>query len=129
MGKKNTADEFIDGADPFDPIVAEEHEDRQKEERSNNSVDARRMLDRRRQAYTRVFGNPALKADIDIVLADLMWFCRANAPTFDKRDGEHADILSRIKEGRREVFTRIQHFSRLNVDKLLLMYTDAITKQ
>lgn len=125
-----TADEFIDGADPFDPMIVDEYEGRQRAEVKTNDVVAKAMLSRRGEAYRRVFtAGERSQADIDVVLADLMWFCRADGPTFDRGDGQHAEVMSRFKEGRREVFTRIKHHTRLDADTLLLMYTDALTKQ
>jgi len=85
---------------------------------------------RRKLAYANVFtAGERTQGDIDIVLADLMWFCRARSNTFDPREGAHADRLSFMKEGRREVFYRIKDFSALDFDTILKMYTDAVTKQ
>lgn len=124
-------DDFIEGAevDEFDPAdldrAAEEFEDLNKDE--NEAV--RNALERRRLAYRKVFTpGPRDQGDIDIVLQDLAWFCRAFAPTFNKNDGPHADTLMKMKEGRREVHARIADFSRLDGDALFLKYTDAATK-
>lgn len=55
-------------------------------------------------AYRRVFGLPGKRSmDQQLVWADLAAFCRANEPTFTP-DSERITCL---KEGRREVFLRI----------------------
>lgn len=125
--------EFIEGDeyDLFDPDdIAKLEAAEQEVAADDGSGKVRALLDRRRLAYSRVFApGERDKEDIDIVLADLMWFCRVTQPTYDVRDGEHAEVLSRIKEGRREVFHRIRDFSALSPDAIYLMYTNATTKQ
>lgn len=120
--------DFID-ADTFDPEVIAKHENDLKRAEDLSEAQARAMLNRRKEAYARVF-TPGKReqADIDIVLNDLMWFCKVWVPTYDIKDGQHAEELSKRKEGRREVFHRIKDFSRLDSDALLLKYTDATTK-
>lgn len=121
-------EDFIDH-DPFDPAMLDQFEEALKAKDETAPDEAKQMLERRRLAYTRVFTpGDRSQGDIDLVLADLMWFCRMTQPTYDLRDGEHADELSKRKEGRREVFHRIFHFARLRLESLLLMYTDATTK-
>ena len=124
-------DDFVEGAehDEFDPAELEKAVEQFDDLTKEDSDHVRDLLERRRQAYSRVFtAGTRDQADIDIVLADLAWFCRAFAPTFDKNDGVHADILMKIKEGRREVHSRIKDFSGLDSDAILLKYTDATTK-
>lgn len=120
--------DFIE-QDPFDPELLDKYEAAIKKQESEAPEDAIAMLERRRRAYARVF-TPGERdqGDIDTVLADLMWFCKTWVPTYDIRDGIHAERLSFSKEGRREVFQRIKHFSRLGSDALLLLYTDVTTK-
>lgn len=127
-GKSRVPETAID-LDIFDPEVVERIEQTEQEEVGVQQDAAQAYLRRRRQAYVAVF-SPGMRerADIDIVLADLMYFCRATKPAFDKRDGIHADTLMKIKEGRREVFQRIKDFSLLDFDALLMMYTEATTK-
>lgn len=121
-------EDFID-ADPFDPEMLAKFEEAIDKLAEDAPNEAKAMIERRRLAYARVFtpGNRT-QDDIDVVLADLMWFCKVRLPTYDVRDGAHAESLSKRKEGRREVFHRIEDFSRLNHDALLLMYTDATTR-
>lgn len=121
-------EDFIEH-DPFDPAMLEQFEQALKDKEEEAPDEAEQMLERRRLAYTAVFtpGNRT-QTDIDIVLADLAWFCKFTIPTYDIKDGEHALELSKRKEGRREVFNRIFQFARLRLESLLLMYTDATTK-
>lgn len=122
--------DFIGGDfDEFDPLQVERLAHTVEEDIKQEEDKTLSYLRRRKQAYARVFTpGERTKEDIDIVLADLMWFCRVTKPTFDPRDGANADTLSRIKEGRREAFMRIREFSALDFDALILMYTDATTK-
>lgn len=123
--------DFVDnGYDEFDPQeVAKYAAEREAEDESQEDKVVA-YLRRRVVAYKQVFSaGERTKADIDIVLADLMWFCRATRPTYDIKDGPHADVLSRMKEGRREAFYRIKEYTALDFDALLVMYTNATTKQ
>lgn len=129
MAGKIRAPEAAIDLDMFDPEVIERVEQVEQQEAGIQQDVAQTYLRRRKQAYAAVF-SPGMrdKGDIDIVLADLMYFCRATKPAFDTRDGIHADTLMKIKEGRREVFQRIKDFSLLDFDALLMMYTEAVTK-
>lgn len=70
-----------------------------------------RLMRRRRAAYRELFASgidgpaPAQRA----VLADLKRFCHAEYPTFDADPRVHA-----LREGRREVWLRIQQFINLS---------------
>lgn len=125
--------EFIEGAevsDPFDPRELEKFEREFKDREAAASDPVKQLLVRRRQAYVRVFTEGQREqADIDIVLNDLQYFCKTWVPTYDVKDGQHAEELSKRKEGRREVFNRIKDFSLLDSDALFLKYTNAITQQ
>lgn len=115
--------------DPFDPDMLERFEQALREKQEEAPDEAKQMLENRRLAYTRVFTpGERSQGDIDLVLADLAWFCCMTRNTYDIRDGEHAMELSKRKEGRREVFNRVFQFARLRLEPLLLMYTDATTK-
>lgn len=121
--------EGAEGADPFDPADLDRAMEEFENVKDEDEDKIRRQLERRRLAYTNVFtAGQRSQGDIDIVLADLMWFCRARLPTYDIKDGIHAEELAKRKEGRREVFNRIEDFARLDFDALLLMYTNATTK-
>lgn len=113
--------------DPFDPAVLDAHAKAVQEKEGSSDAEVRQWLERRRIAYARVFTpGEREQGDIDIVLTDLMWFCKQWVSTYDIKDGIHADVLDKMKQGRREVFQRIKDFSRLDSDMLLLKYTDAI---
>lgn len=76
---------------------------------------AKEFLERRAAAYQRVF----LQAtpDHEMVLKDLALFCRALASTF------HADArVSASLDGRREVFCRIAHHTKLTSEELWDLY-------
>lgn len=121
--------DFIEGShgDPFDPAALEAYEAEQDKPTEEHSNKITQMIERRRQAYARVFtAGERGQEDIDIVLADMMYFCRVKNPSYDIRDGQHAERLAHMKDGRREVFMRIYDFARLRLDTLLLMYTDAL---
>ena len=121
-------DDFVEN-DPFDPEVVARYEEQAAEQDEVEVDKVREMLGRRKQAYAEVFTEgPTSQAALNIVIADLMWFCKDRQSSYDVRDGIHADTLMKIKDGRREVFQRIKNFSRLDSDALLLMYTDATTK-
>lgn len=120
--------DFLD-SDPFDPVMVEGYENAVQEANAGADDRARDMLARRRQAYVNVFtAGKREQVDIDIVLNDLMYFCKAWDNTYNVHDGEHANVLSRMKEGRREVFYRVKDFMKLDIDTLLLKYTNATTK-
>jgi hypothetical protein len=115
--------------DPYDPEVVEQYEQAIAQQVGEAPNGAQHMIERRKRAYHNVFtAGERDKADLEIVLADLMWFCKVWIPTYDIRDGVHAEELSKRKEGRREVFQRIKHFSCLDGDALMMLYTDMTTK-
>lgn len=117
----------IDTADMYDPEVLDAAEAQQRAERDINDGEVLAELNRRRKAYANVFtAGTREQADVDIVLNDLMYFCKVWVDTFNIADGLHAETLSHRKAGRREVFLRIKDFTRLDSDVLLLKYSDAI---
>lgn len=75
---------------------------------------AKLFLMGRQTAYRVVFDGPMA----EVVLADLLKFCRANETTFHP-DQRVSDVLI----GRREVFLRIQHHIRLTPDELWKLYS------
>ena len=62
----------------------------------------RKVFLKRQDAYKSVFNTPKGK----IVLADLVSFCSVNQPTFSP-DNQY---VSAFREGRREVFLRINEY-------------------
>ena len=119
--------DFID-ADMFDAEVVDAFEKSKEQQEASADINVGSMLEARRQAYVRVFtpGASATQADINVVLADLAWFCRAYAPSYDVRDGEHAQVLAHMKDGRREVFNRIMDNTQLDRDAIFKMYAAAL---
>lgn len=113
--------------DPLDPAVLEAHEAELKKKENVSDDVVRQHLNRRKEAYAAVFTpGKRTQADIDIVLNDLQYFCKVWVPSYNIAEGQHAEELSKRKEGRREVFLRIKDFTRLDSDALLIKYTDAI---
>lgn len=120
--------DFIE-QDPFDPELQAKYEEAMQKHGEEAPESANAIIERRRQAYARVFApGAATQADIDIVLIDLAWFCKAYTPSYNVQEGEHAKHLAVMKDGRREVFYRILDFSRLSKDALFLKYTGATTQ-
>lgn len=109
--------------DPEAQALMDEQANKAEAEKDNEIV---AYLDRRALAYRRVFTpGTSDQEDIDIVLNDLMYFCKFRVSTFNVEDGAHALTLMHMKEGRREVMQRIIDHSRLSVDALVSKYTDA----
>ena len=71
------------------------------------------FLRSRRRAYCQTF----LSGTGQIVLNDLIKFCRANETCFDPDPRIHA-----VLEGRREVFLRIQQHLNLTPEQLFTLY-------
>lgn len=71
-------------------------------------------LGERRYAYQKTFQGPLA----EVVLRDLMRFCRMHESTFHADPRAHA-----LAEGRREVILRISHHLRLSPEKLWELYS------
>jgi hypothetical protein len=67
----------------------------------------------RKRAFRIVFGGPAGQ----MVMQDLLMFCRATETCFDADPRKHA-----VLEGRREVWLRIQQHLQLTPDQLYALY-------
>ena len=76
---------------------------------------AKRLLLGRSVSYTNVFNKESVASQH--VLADLAKFCRANESCFSDDQRRHA-----VMEGRREVFLRIQHFTKLTNEEVWKLY-------
>ena len=75
-----------------------------------------RLMRRRRSGYRELFGpgrDGLFSAAQTAVLADLKRFCHAETPTFDRDPQVHA-----FREGRRDVWLRIQQFLALTDDQI-----------
>lgn len=76
---------------------------------------AKNILRGRQMAYQNIFHPESVAAKR--VLADLAHFCRANESTFHPNPQVQAEL-----EGRREVWLRIQHFTKLDPEQLWKVY-------
>ena len=79
-----------------------------------------RALAHRQRAYKNAFEDSTFGRE---VLQDLARFCRAHETTFCKNDREHA-----VLEGRREVFLRIAHHLKLDMDDLWALLNEGPVK-
>lgn len=79
-----------------------------------------RLQSRRMRAYRRTFDvNGPQGAAVRDVLADLATFCGHSRPSYSRDATGRLDPLAMAaREGRREVWTRIQAYLRLNDDDL-----------
>lgn len=112
-------DDFVTG-DEFDPEVAQRAEDAIYENKLSQDDAVVAHLRRSKEAYTRLFvsGN-ATQDDVDFVMRDLAWFCKAYDPQW------HSD--QRMQDrfvARREVFQRIVEYTRLDSDTLVKRYIE-----
>lgn len=87
----------------------------------------KRYLQGLQGSYTRVFNTQ--DEDVKDVLSDLALFCRAHESAFDPDPRAHA-----LKEGRREVFLKIQQYLNLSSEELWELfqrrrYGNAATRQ
>lgn len=100
--------------DPLSPTAVEEGEQQALQERSEAEVQARNYVLARKEAYVRVFsGLNATPADAELVLGDLMRFCRGRETPWDADQRVHA-----LLTGRNEVYTRIIQHTTLSLDDL-----------
>lgn len=81
-----------------------------------------RIIDKRR-AYQFTLGNKNDQA-AQAVLADLAQFCRASASTFAATEREHC-----LREGRREVWLRIQKYLNLSDEEIQRLEDRAISER
>lgn len=112
-------DDFVTG-DAFDPEVAQRAEDAVYENKLSQDDAVVAHLRRSKEAYTRLFvsGN-ATQDDVDFVMRDLAWFCKAYDPQW------HSDPRMQDRfVARREVFQRIVEYTRLDSDTLVKRYIE-----
>lgn len=100
-------------SDEFDPEVIAATERRPETAASTAAAAARQLVEARRRAYARVFGNVDADA-VSIVMADLARFCRGGMSAFDADERIHC-LLS----GRQEVYMRIKDHTTLTLDELV----------
>lgn len=112
-------DDFVTG-DEFDPEVAQRAEDAVYENKLSQDDAVVAHLRRSKEAYTRLFaGGNATKDDVDFVMRDLAWFCKAHDPQW------HSDPRMQDRfVARREVFQRIVEYTSLDSDTLAKRYIE-----
>lgn len=86
--------------------------------KNEQATAARKLLETRHSAYTRVFveGTPSAD-DRRIVMEDMQRFCRGNMSAWSPDERIHC-----LLTGRQEVFVRIEDFTRLDLDTLYNKY-------
>ncbi len=114
-------DGLIEG-DMFDPATARLEDIAVAERTEQQQITVEQYLRRRQQAYASVFSN-APAEDIEFVMLDLAFFCRAYTSTYD-------DVPTRaaLKEGRREVYNRIMDHTLLDHNTLFVKYNSSNPK-
>jgi hypothetical protein len=122
--KPDNVEPDIFAGDPFDPEFVEAVQTKEKANAGRGDADVLAYIARRANAYKAVF-RPGSRTqdDIDIVLTDLMVFCRAMQAPWDDNSRKQDALV-----GRSEVFYRIKSQTRLDADTLFLMLTDAKTR-
>ena len=113
-------DDFVTG-DEFDPEVAQRAEEAVYENKAATDDAVVAHLRRSKEAYTRLFveGN-ATKDDVDFVMRDMAWFCKAYDPQW------HTDPRMQDRfVARREVYQRIVEYTRLDHGTLVKRYVEA----
>jgi hypothetical protein len=104
--------------DPYDPNTQQDVEWTEKHKLEADAKARRGILEQRKGSYTRVFisGQPT-KADRELVTADLKLFCRFNMSAFHPEERVHT-----LLTGRQEAYYRINDFTTLSVDELIMKY-------
>lgn len=113
----DTDSDAFENGDPFDIDAVEAQ--RTVQQKQVNAIDeaTQSALETRRQAYTRLFSGAGDVADADIVVQDLMKFCRLATTTF------HPDPrISAMLDGRREVALRVLDHTQLDFTQLFRKY-------
>jgi len=112
-------DDFVTG-DEFDPEVAQRAEDAIYENKLSQDDAVVAHLRRSKEAYVRLFaGGNATKDDVDFVMRDLAWFCKAFDPQW------HIDPRMQDRfVARREVFQRIVEYTSLDSETLAKRYIE-----
>jgi hypothetical protein len=110
------AEQDLEAADPLDPNDLERAKEIQRKAFESEVAEAQTVLRVRREAYGRLFKGNAMAGDAQLVLADLMAFCRGNQTPWDNDPRIHA-----LLTGRYEVFHRIQQHLKLSFDEHWLL--------
>lgn len=115
-------DDFIGGDeaehDPFDPLDIERVEVTASSLLEAKGKQVVEYIERRRQAYQRVFKGGATVDDHELVLADLTQFCFGDSTVFHQDQRIHC-----LLTGRQEVIRRIKDHTDLSFDAFVTKYT------
>lgn len=103
-------------SDPYDPRDVARGETKTLSLIEAADATVRQRLERRQQAYVRLFNGHA--EDMEIVMQDLTVFCRGDTAVFHENERIHC-----LLTGRQEVYQRIMDHTRLDLDTLVLKYT------
>jgi hypothetical protein len=110
--------------DEFDPEFDQAQQARDKSNEEARHDMQLQTLERRQQAYRRLFKGKAEPSDIERVKEDLQTFCRGDTSAFHMNDRIHC-----LLTGRQEVYARIMDHLRLDLDALVLKYTATPQKE
>lgn len=115
---KDFIDEEVERHDPYDPLDVS----RANAEADVIDKEAKKavgeFLERRMQAYRRVFNGGATAEDLELVRDDLTTFCMGEDTVFHQDQRVHC-----LLTGRQEVFRRIKDHTDLSFDALVAKYT------
>tara|TARA_R100000687_G_scaffold79302_1_gene73442 strand:+ start:1138 stop:1491 length:354 start_codon:yes stop_codon:yes gene_type:complete len=115
-------DDFVEG-DLFDPEVAVRAEEALYNRARSQDDAVAAHLRRSKEAYSRVFvGGNATPDDVDFVMRDLAWFCKAYDPQWQDDPRAQDRFVAR-----REVYQRIVEYTRLEHDTLVKRYIETQT--
>lgn len=105
-----------DEHDPYDPLDQTRATVHTLELQEAAELTLVQKLERRQQAYVRMFANLAPE-DREIVEKDLAWFCMGHSAVFHENERVHV-----LLTGRQEVWQRMQDHKRLSLDDLIAKY-------
>jgi hypothetical protein len=112
-----------DEVDPYDPLDVKRAETKTLSLQEASEMTVFQRLERRAQAYRRMYGNLAAE-DREIIEADLEMFCRGNRAVFHENERVHV-----LLTGRQEVWMRIQDHVRLDLEELVRKYTQPLQQE
>lgn len=108
----------LDAADPLDPNEAGLEDKLKQQHVVDLETEARALLGRRKEAYSRLFAGNPMPGDAELVLADLRNFTKFDRVPWDSDPRVHA-----VLTGRYEVFKRIDDHILRSLDALTELYS------
>lgn len=112
-----------DEVDPYDPLDTARATIKTLELQDAADLTVAQRLERRQQAYRRMFANLAAE-DREIIEKDLAWFCMGDRAVFHENERVHV-----LLTGRQEVWQRIQDHNRLSLEDLIAKYLRPQSKE